>query len=147
VFTTGVTIDIPDAQVDSRFNPEFDEETGFVTRSVLCVPVINKRGEVIGASQALSRTTGPFTYEDESRLKAFTAEISSVLESAQMFDATENMNEGKQGSVEIVSDGVITFDNQGNVMTCNTSGLKIMCATLEDILHRPAHEVFAGPNA
>ena len=32
-------------------------------------------------------------------------------------------------------------------MTCNTSGLKIMCATLEDILHRPAHEVFSGPNA
>jgi hypothetical protein len=32
-------------------------------------------------------------------------------------------------------------------MTCNTSGLKIMRATLEDILHRPAHEVFAGPNA
>ncbi|HIC03911.1 MAG TPA: GAF domain-containing protein [Nitrospirales bacterium] len=70
VFTTGVTIDIPDAQVDSRFNPEFDEETGFVTRSVLCVPVINKRGEVIGASQALSRTTGPYHLRRRITLKS-----------------------------------------------------------------------------
>ncbi|HIC03910.1 MAG TPA: hypothetical protein EYO65_00010 [Nitrospirales bacterium] len=101
----------------------------------------------LGQAKRSAEQPAHITYEDESRLKAFTAEISSVLESAQMFDATENMNEGKQGSVEIVSDGVITFDNQGNVMTCNTSGLKIMCATLEDILHRPAHEVFAGPNA
>ena len=42
VFTSGKTINIPYAYADLRFNPAFDKKTGFFTRSILCVPIVNK---------------------------------------------------------------------------------------------------------
>ena len=41
-FSTGNSINIPDAYQDERFNPAFDQKTGFRTRSILCMPVINR---------------------------------------------------------------------------------------------------------
>jgi adenylate cyclase len=91
VFTSGETINIPYAYADLRFNPAFDKRTGFFTRSILCVPVINKSGKTIGVTQVLNRRGGPFTKEDESRLKAFTAQVSIALENAKLFDDIQNM--------------------------------------------------------
>src|SRR6185436_19462483 len=71
VFTTGRSINIAHAYADLRFNPEFDRQTGFFTRSILCVPVITNDGHVIGVTQVLNKRGGPFTAEDEQRLKAF----------------------------------------------------------------------------
>lgn len=42
-----------------------DEETGFVTRNVVCVPILSiERNEVVGAVQVLNRRGGDFTAED-----------------------------------------------------------------------------------
>ena len=86
VFTTGKTVNIPHAYADLRFNPSFDKRTGFFTRSILCTPVINKQGLIIGVTQALNKSGGPFSAEDESRLKAFTAQVAISLENAKLFD-------------------------------------------------------------
>ena len=48
VFQSQETINIPHAYADLRFNPGFDKQTGYFTRSILCVPIINKEGECIG---------------------------------------------------------------------------------------------------
>jgi len=52
VFSTGKTINIPHAYADMRFNPALDKRTGYFTRSILCVPVTNKSGKIIGVTQA-----------------------------------------------------------------------------------------------
>ena len=39
VFTTGKGILVHDAYTDPRFNREIDEETGYLTKSILCVPI------------------------------------------------------------------------------------------------------------
>ena len=51
VFTSGETMNIPYAYADLRFNPSFDKQTGYFTRSILCVPVTNKNGKVIGCTK------------------------------------------------------------------------------------------------
>ncbi len=55
VFTSGRTVNIPYAYADLRFNPAFDKQTGYFTRSILCVPVVNKAGKVIGVTQVLNK--------------------------------------------------------------------------------------------
>ena len=55
VFTSGKTMNIPYAYADLRFNPAFDKQTGYFTRSILCVPVANKDGKVIGCTQVLNK--------------------------------------------------------------------------------------------
>jgi adenylate cyclase len=50
VFTSGESMNIPYAYADLRFNPSFDRQTGFFTRSILCVPILNKDNRVIGVT-------------------------------------------------------------------------------------------------
>ena len=86
VFTSRETINIPYAYADLRFNPGFDKQTGYFTRSILCVPIINKDGKCIGCTQSLNKKGGGFTDEDESRLKAFTQQVAIALENAKLFE-------------------------------------------------------------
>ncbi|MBT4220387.1 MAG: GAF domain-containing protein [Rhodospirillaceae bacterium] len=146
VFTSGETINIPYAYADLRFNPAFDKQTGYFTRSILCVPIINKDGKTIGVTQTLNRRGGPFTEEDEQRLKAFTAQVSIGLENAKLFDDVQNMKNYNESMLESMTNAVITTDDVGKIVTCNAAGLKILKVQGEDILEIMAEDFFTGPN-
>jgi adenylate cyclase len=146
VFKSVQSVNIPHAYADLRFNPSFDKRTGFFTRSILCVPVINKDGKTIGVTQVLNKRGGSFTEEDEARLKAFTSQISIALENAKLFDDVQNMKNYNESILESMSSGVITLNEDGSIITCNTAGLRIMKAQAGDILKRRAGEVFADAN-
>ena len=147
VFTSGNTVNIPHAYADLRFNPAFDKQTGFFTRSMLCVPVVNKSGKVIGVTQVLNKRGGPFTGEGESRLKAFTAQVSIALENAKLFDDVQTMKNYNESMLESMSNGVITMDDEGVIVTCNTAGLHILKVDESAIIGASAKDLFAGANA
>lgn len=147
VFTSGKTINIPYAYADLRFNPAFDKKTGFFTRSILCVPVVNKDGHIIGVTQVLNRRGGPFTVEDEARLKAFTAQVSIALENAKLFADVQAMKNYNEAMLESMSNGLITLDENEKVATCNAAGLRILRAATQEIMHKPVAEFFTGANA
>ncbi len=144
VFTSGKSINIPHAYADLRFNPSFDKKTGYFTRSILCVPIVNKAGKTIGVTQVLNKRGGTFTNEDESRLRAFTAQISIALENAKLFADVQNMKNYNESMLESMSNGVLTFDETGKIVTCNAAGLHILRARPEQILNRPPQEFFGG---
>lgn len=146
VFTTGHAINIPYAYADLRFNPAFDKRTGYFTRSILCVPIVNKNGKTIGVTQVLNKKGGPFTGEDEKRLKVFTAQLAISLENAKLFDDIQNMKNYNEGVLQSMSNGVITLNEDGRIVTCNSAGLRILRMTGKDVLKRLASEYFAGEN-
>ncbi len=80
VATNGETVNIPDAYQDPRFNPEVDRKTGFRTRSVLCMPIRNRRGDIIGVLQVLNKKIGIFQQQDEDLLRAFAAQAGVILQ-------------------------------------------------------------------
>ncbi|HYL73714.1 MAG TPA: GAF domain-containing protein [Bryobacteraceae bacterium] len=147
VFTTGKTINIPHAYADLRFNPAIDKQTGYFTRSLLCVPIIDKSGKVIGATQALNKKGGPFTQEDEARLKAFTAQLAISLQNAKLFDDVQNMKNYNDSMLQSMTNGVVTLNEDGKIVTCNRAGLCILRIALEDIVNKTAQEFFAGANS
>ena len=147
VFTSGKAINIPYAYADLRFNPAFDKKTGFFTRSILCVPIVNKHGKVIGVTQVLNKRGGPFTSEDESRLRAFTAQISIALENAKLFADVQAMKNYNESMLESMSNGVITLDESEKIVTCNAAGLRLLKLHPTQILQKPAIEFFSGSNA
>ncbi len=147
VFTSGKSINIPYAYADLRFNPAFDKKTGFFTRSILCVPIINKHGKTIGVTQVLNRRGGPFTVDDESRLRAFTAQISIALENAKLFADVQAMKNYNDAMLESMSNGLITLDENEVIATCNAAGLRILKAEAAEVLRKPVAEFFAGDNA
>ena len=63
VVKEGKTTVVKDCQSDPRWAGRFDEATGFVTRSMVCVPLVNKY-EVIGCIQIINKKDGSL-YNDE----------------------------------------------------------------------------------
>lgn len=49
------TIVINTPYEDERFNPDVDRSSGYTTKSILCMPVTNEKGKVIGAFQAINK--------------------------------------------------------------------------------------------
>src|SRR6476660_8076416 len=147
VFTTGQTVNIPFAYADLRFNPTFDKKTGYFTRSILCVPIVNKAGKIIGVTQVLNKRGGPFSDEDEARLKAFTAQLAISLENAKLFDDVQNIKNYNESMLQSMSNGVVTMNEERRIATCNVAGLRILRVKHQDIAGRPAVEFFTGPNA
>ncbi|MEX2520635.1 MAG: GAF domain-containing protein [Paracoccaceae bacterium] len=141
VFTTGKTINIPHAYADLRFNPSFDRQTGFFTRSILCVPVVNKQGKVIGVTQVLNKTGGPFDPEDESRLKAFTAQIAIGLENAKLFNDVQAMKNYTESMLQSMTNGVITVDADLTVRTCNAAAARLLGRTPDLVIGEPGEAI------
>ena len=81
-------INIPDAYRDSRFNPAIDKATGFLTRSILSMPIITRDERLIGVVQVLNKGGGePFNREDEVFLHAICIHLGLALERARLVES------------------------------------------------------------
>jgi len=110
------------------------------------VPVINKNGRTIGVTQVLNKHGGPFSHEDEARLRAFTAQVSIALENAKLFADVQAMKNYNEAMLESMSNGLITLDAAGKIATCNAACARILRTSGPAILNRPASDVFSGEN-
>ena len=134
VYTTGETVNIPHAYADLRFNPSFDRQTGYFTRSILCTPLQNKQGKVIGVTQALNKRGGVFTDDDAARLKAFTAQLAVALENAKLFDDVQTMKNYSESILESMSSAVITINDKDVVRTVNQAASQIFQCKSADLV-------------
>ena len=64
VSRTGETVNLTDAYADPRFEPDVDRRLGYRTRTLLCLPILNKGNVVVGVLQLLNKSNGPFNTED-----------------------------------------------------------------------------------
>ncbi|RMG11968.1 MAG: adenylate/guanylate cyclase domain-containing protein [Cyanobacteria bacterium J055] len=126
VASTGQSLNIPDAYQDPRFDPSTDRRTGYVTRNILCMPVFNSAGELIGVTQLINKDNGSFTTSDEFFMQAFNIQAGIAIENAKLF---ENVNLEKQYQKDILqslSDAVISTDMKGNIVTINEAALELL---------------------
>ncbi len=82
VASTGVTLNIQDAYQDSRFNPTIDRITGYKTKSILCLPILDENGQCIAVAEAINKSND--SYEDiniDEKISDLTA-----LENTNCFD-------------------------------------------------------------
>jgi len=81
VADSGSAIRIADAHADPRFNRSADDDTGYRTRSILCIPLRDRAGRIFGVAQILNRLDGqPFDESDEAQFTAFMASVAVILE-------------------------------------------------------------------
>lgn len=99
---SGEIINVRDAYLDPRFNPDMDQKTGFVTRSILAVPIKDVNGKILGAlevvnkeppasrgalSSSMIRVAGKqyFDSDDEELARGIAYYIAIALNNARLF--------------------------------------------------------------
>jgi sigma-B regulation protein RsbU (phosphoserine phosphatase) len=82
VAETGEHVILDDAQSDPRFDPSHDRRSGFVTRAVLCVPIKNRVGRVVGVLQLLNKKDADFGREDLEFLASVSDHMAIAIENA-----------------------------------------------------------------
>ncbi|GAB4454629.1 MAG: hypothetical protein Kow0031_36540 [Anaerolineae bacterium] len=81
----GESVIVPDVQSDSRFFAGMDRQSGFYTRSILCVPLQTKEG-TIGAIEVMNKRVGTFNQEDMRLLQALAAPAATAIEHARLYE-------------------------------------------------------------
>ena len=98
VAKTRALINIGDAYADPRFDSTFDKQTGYRTRSILCLPLIGNGDSLVGVIQVLNkRNRETFDKIDESLLAGLSDHITVALERGRLIEAyieKERLEEG-----------------------------------------------------
>ncbi len=88
----GEIINIKDAYQDERFNADIDKETGYKTKTILCMPIWNMKHEILGVFQVLNKNNDAcFTKEDEDILIAIGSSAGIAIENAKLFESQQMM--------------------------------------------------------
>lgn len=88
----GEIINLRDAYTDPRFDRSWDQATGYRTRSLLCVPIPDRDGNVIAVIQCLNKRGRSFHAEDEALLSAIGRQCAVAIERAMLHDEVLQQN-------------------------------------------------------
>src|SRR5262249_27616900 len=109
---------VHDVESDPRFYRKVSEDIGFVTRSILCVPMVAK-GRVIGAIELLNKLNGSFTPDEAGRLMRMAAFIGVAIENALLFQQVADGRDRLAAIVDSTAHALLMTDMHGVVLTAN----------------------------
>lgn len=84
VARTGETINVDDAYEHPLFHKVVDLQTGYRTRTLLAVPVHSSTGEIVGVAEAINKTQGLFSDDDNALLQSLAARAATAMESTHL---------------------------------------------------------------
>jgi signal transduction histidine kinase len=122
----GRTVRVKDAYRDKRFRREWDEITGYRTRSILAAPMKNHVGRTIGVIQVLNkqRGEGEFSQHDEELLTALATQAAVSIDNSRLFLSVIQKNmqlvETKEQLEHRVSDLKLLFDLESSMSGATT---------------------------
>jgi len=103
VFQHRTPVTVNDAYNDPRFYSEVDKKSGFRTKNIICVPLINWSGHCIGALQSLNRSSGDFTDDDRELLTFISNYVTIALENMRFFEELKDLNKARERAINHLS--------------------------------------------
>lgn len=84
---------LDDVYSDERFNQSADEESGYRTKSMLCGPIFNPQGELLGVVQVINRSEGNYDDNDVALFKAFAHQAGVAVENYELCNRLVSSNQ------------------------------------------------------
>jgi phosphoserine phosphatase len=106
-------INVPDCYADPRFNPEVDRASGYRTRCMLTLPLVDHNDALVGAMQVLNKADGVFDANDEALATVLAAQCAVALQRARM---TEALIEGEKMRQELEMARVVQMSTLPSTM-------------------------------
>jgi len=139
---------------DSKISKESDQRIGYRTCSLLCMPVFNADGELIGVTQLINKTKqgeypeydpanypeapdrwkASFDRSDQEFMQAFNIQAGVALQNAKLFEMVKQQEQMQKDILRSLTNGVISVDKNGNVITANESAADLLGLTALDEL-------------
>jgi signal transduction histidine kinase len=156
VAQSGEPLMISDAQKDRRHYKAVDVTTDFLTRSILCVPMIFK-GKVIGVIEIMNKLEGDFTESDLTLLNSITTYAAIAIENARLHQSVlterdrvvvaqeevqkELARDLHDGPTQLVAGMLMRLDFIQSALTRDPSLVEEEVAQLMELGQRASHQM------
>jgi adenylate cyclase len=139
-----------------------DEATGYRTCSLLCMPVRNVDGELIGVTQLVNKTKqgefppydphhwpeppecwkSSFNRSDQEFMETFNIQAGVALQNARLFETVKQQEQMQRDILRSLSNGVISTDKEGTIIAANESAKKLLGLSSDDAIEgKPISEL------
>jgi len=142
---------VNDVRQDQRFYAAIDEQTGFETRSILCVPLRGREG-VIGVLEVLNKLDGPFTDQDLSLLESMAAPMTIAVENARLFERLRAANQELFAAKELterilenIPSGVLAVDPAERILMFNQAARRLTGYSEVELVGKPVTDILRPP--
>ena len=92
VLQTGQIEQVDDVRAEAAWNAKVDTESGFQTRSLLCVPMIDGGGNRVGVFEVMNKKQGKFTPADAETLRALAGQTTAAVQNVREREALLRSN-------------------------------------------------------
>jgi adenylate cyclase len=147
VAATGATVNVADAYDHPLFSRVVDQRTGFRTRALLCMPIRDSAGTVVGVTQVVNKRVGAFSAADERLLAAFSSQAGVAVEKATLFERVREMKAYLESVIESLSNGVVSIDTEGRITTANAPAARLLGVAEAALPGASAAQVLGAVNA
>jgi transcriptional regulator with GAF, ATPase, and Fis domain len=108
VVRSGVPMRVSRQLGQERINRAVDEQLGYQTRTLLCVPLRDAQGECFGAFEVINKLEGNFTADDEAALVELAEHAAVVLRNTEqrqrLLETNRRISEQAATSVQLVGE-------------------------------------------
>jgi PAS domain S-box-containing protein len=129
-------------EMDIRFYKDVDKITGFITRNLLCVPLI-LQNKVKGVIEVINKKEGNFGEIDTQILHTIAGQIAMVMENYNLYREISETRLYLDNIIENMPGGFISIDKESRIKTFNLRANRILGINKHYALDKPVKEVLA----
>ncbi len=152
-YTLNIGFDLYDDE-DSTNSQNIDQTTNFRTCSLLCMPVFNSDGELIGVTQLVNKEKqgefppynpenwphppeqwrASFNRGDQEFMRAFNIQAGVALQNAKLFAQVKQQEQMQRDILRSLTNGVISTDRHGIIIAANEKAKELLGFDADDPL-------------
>ncbi len=131
---------INDVYNDPRFSKNSDKTSGFHTRSMICVPLLQE-GKVIGVMQAINKRNGDFGNHDKALLEAISGPLSAAIVNANLHENVVSEKRRIEAMFQSMSEGLLTIGPDHSITQANDSLMTLLTLRNDQVIGNNVTEV------
>ena len=97
---------VNNAYEDNRFYKKVDEFTGFVTRNLICAPLLDAKNRCLGTLQSLNKHKGDFTTDDLELLNLAAGMVAVAIKNSKHYAEIVVTNKAREKFIKQIADNI-----------------------------------------
>jgi Nif-specific regulatory protein len=153
VLHSGKAARVDDAYADARFSQKVDQASGYLTRNLMCVPLVGPDRQLLGVFEVINKLEGAFDDDDEDILQELSAQVAAALQNTReresLLRSNRQLTEQVTRGVAIIGDSPAISALRSTVRRLASTDLPVLIlgesGTGKEVVAQALH--YQGPRA